>query len=103
MNRVGPESIGLTFPKVTEYSAQKLISSTISNKNLRQSEKWLNLICTNTSGDMKMTGRKREFPQDKKSELCKVLRYLNNYFKAVPGNPTLIFKPQIPIQNKQTK
>lgn len=36
---------------------------------------------------------------------CKVLKDLNNYFKEVPENSTLIiFKnPQIPKQNKQTK
>lgn len=36
---------------------------------------------------------------------CKVLEDLNNYFKAVPENPTLITflkNPQIPKQNKQT-
>lgn len=37
---------------------------------------------------------------------CKVLKDLNNYFKAVPENSILIIflkNPQIPKQNKQTK
>lgn len=32
---------------------------------------WLNLICTNTSGDMKTREKERSFPQDKKLESVK--------------------------------